>query len=216
MAWQCSGQSNAALVANLKNAGIIQSPAVEKAMLAVDRASYAPKYVYEDSPQLLGYNVTISAPHMHAMCLEGLVGHLKPGMRALDVGSGSGYLTACMALMVGVQGLAVGIEHVPDLVTKSLENFKKDGKNSLLESGNLRVVVGDGRKGHPPEGPYDAIHVGAAAPTLPPALVEQLKPGGRLIIPVGTSNQALLQVDKGQDGKVTETVLSGVRYVPLT
>eukprot|EP00286_Rhodomonas_abbreviata_P007499 CAMPEP_0181319848 /NCGR_PEP_ID=MMETSP1101-20121128/17797_1 /TAXON_ID=46948 /ORGANISM="Rhodomonas abbreviata, Strain Caron Lab Isolate" /LENGTH=224 /DNA_ID=CAMNT_0023427489 /DNA_START=109 /DNA_END=783 /DNA_ORIENTATION=+ len=216
MAWACSSKSNVGLVGNLKSAGIISSPNVENAMGACDRQFYAARNAFEDAPQLIGFNVTISAPHMHGMCLEALSNHLKPGMRALDVGSGSGYLTACMAIMVGTSGLAVGIEHVPDLVKRSIENVKADGKGGLLEAGNLVLTEGDGRLGYPPSAPYDAIHVGAAAPTIPEALVQQLKPGGRLIIPVGVRSQNLLQVDKGTDGKIQETVLTGVRYVPLT
>lgn len=73
-------------------------------MLAVDRGNYTKIYPYMDSPQVIGYGATISAPHMHAYALELLKDHLKKGEKALDVGSGSGYLTACMALMVGKKG----------------------------------------------------------------------------------------------------------------
>jgi len=216
MAWQCSSESNAGLVANLHRQGIASNPRVIAAMQSVDRASFCPRHPYEDSPQPIGHQATISAPHMHAMCLEALHAHLRPGMRALDVGSGTGYLTLCMALMVGTSGKVVGIEHVPDLVASSLTNVAADGKQALLDSGNLMLREGDGRLGCEEHGPYDAIHVGAAAPTLPPALVEQLKKGGRLIIPVGTGTQYLLQIDKDLDGKVTQQKLTGVRYVPLT
>jgi len=150
------------------------------------------------------------------MCLEALISQLYPGARALDVGSGSGYLAACMASVVGPSGKVVGIDHVQELVEESRKNVAKDGKQSLLDSGNLVLVRGDGRLGLPQHGPYDAIHVGAAAPTLPPALVEQLRPRGRLIIPVGVHSQELLQVDKAEDGRVTCKSLTGVRYIPLT
>jgi len=85
----------------------------------------------------------------------------------------------------------------------------------MLDSGLVQLKVGDGWKGDPENGPFDAIHVGAAAETMPKALVEQLKNGGRMIIPVGSNNQNLIQVDKAADGTVKETVIAPVRYVPL-
>ena len=103
-------------------------------MLMVDRGNYINHNAYMDSPQALGYNITISAPHMHAHALELLRDKLRPGMRALDVGSGSGYLTACMALMVGDRGVAVGIDHIPDLVDLSRANLQKVKQISYFNS----------------------------------------------------------------------------------
>ncbi|KAF9419448.1 hypothetical protein BGZ94_009398, partial [Podila epigama] len=108
MAWTCSGNSNAELVNLLQKASLITQPTVKRAMLAVDRGNYSRFNPYEDAPQTIGYGATISAPHMHAAALESLSSFLFPGAKVLDVGSGSGYLTVCMAEMVGPKGRVVG------------------------------------------------------------------------------------------------------------
>lgn len=121
--------------------------------------------------------------------MEYLRDQLKPGAHVLDVGSGSGYLTACFYRYIKAKGensdtRIVGIEHQSSLVEMSKTNLNADDRN-MLESGTMLIVEGDGRKGHPPLAPYDAIHVGAAAPDTPTELINQLANGGRLIVPVG-------------------------------
>ena len=97
MAWRSSGRTNTELVQRLHTNNIIQSKRVIQAMLDTDRGAYAPRDPYEDHPQSIGFGATISAPHMHAAALQYLESRLIPGAKVLDVGSGSGYLTACMA-----------------------------------------------------------------------------------------------------------------------
>ncbi|XP_015270827.1 PREDICTED: protein-L-isoaspartate(D-aspartate) O-methyltransferase-like isoform X1 [Gekko japonicus] len=217
MAWTSTGKTHAELINNLYKNGVIKSQRVLDVLLATDRAHYIKYFPYMDSPQSIGYKATISAPHMHAHALELLKDHLVEGAKALDVGSGSGYLTACFARMMGPMGKAVGIEHIEQLVHESMRNVREDDP-TLLSSGRVKLLAGDGRNGYPEEAPYDAIHVGAAAPTVPRELLNELKPGGRLILPVGPEggNQVMMQYDKTKNGQITEKQLMNVIYVPLT
>ena len=205
------------LCKHLRNDGYIKTQKVEDALMSVDRADFSPNSPYSDSPKPIGYNVTISAPHMHAYCLEMLKDHLKVGGKALDVGFGSGYLTVAMSKMMDDKGTAVGIEHIQQLCDFATENISKHHKN-LLDNKKIILVHGDGREGCPEYGPYDCIHVGAAAPQLPQPLIDQLANGGRLVVPVGEEggSQYINIIDKDINGKITIEKTLGVCYVPLT
>lgn len=159
----------------------------------VDRAHYAPHSPYEDSPQYIGHEATISAPHMHAMAIENLLHYLTPSAaspapRVLDIGSGSGYLTHLLAELVGEKGLVVGLEHIPALRQIGEENMRKSTEGmKLLDSGKVKFRVGDGRlglkepvrRGEEAHGTdWDVIHVGASARELHQALLDQLKAPG--------------------------------------
>ena len=152
MAWRSSGATNDELVDNLRTNGVIEHADVAAAMKAVDRGFYVVKGTgnpYVDSPQGIGFGATISAPHMHAHCLEVLRPWLKPDARVLDVGSGTGYLTALFAQFVGEKGLVVGVDHIPDLVSQSEKNLRADGKARLLDDGVVaprRRTVGSGTR----------------------------------------------------------------------
>jgi len=218
MAWRSSGSSNDGLITNLRRNGLIESDRVEQAMRKVERAHYAPSHPYEDAPQTLGHRATISAPHMHASACESLLNHLQPGSRVLDIGSGSGYLTAVFANLVGPSGIVVGIDHIQPLVDMATTNMaKSDQGRRMLESGQVKFLLGDGRKGWAEGAPYDAIHVGAAAAEHHSELTEQLKAPGRLFVPVAEGeHQYIFVVDKKENGSVQREKLFGVQYVPLT
>eukprot|EP01062_Namystynia_karyoxenos_P015717 TRINITY_DN15724_c0_g1_i1.p2 TRINITY_DN15724_c0_g1~~TRINITY_DN15724_c0_g1_i1.p2 ORF type:complete len:284 (+),score=62.16 TRINITY_DN15724_c0_g1_i1:95-853(+) len=217
-AWTASSSSNDGLVTALRADGRFSDPRVERALRATDRALYVQpgSDPYQDSPQSIGYGATISAPHMHAACLEELRHHAVPGATVLDVGSGSGYLVAALAEMVGPEGRVHGVEHSPQLAAQSRRRLRTAVRRELADS--WRVHVGDGRRGLPQYGPYDAIHVGAsAAESDAEAIARQLRPGGRMVSPVRTAEGEVLAVyDKDATGAVRRRTLFGVRYVPLT
>eukprot|EP00242_Pyramimonas_sp_CCMP2087_P009013 CAMPEP_0198202958 /NCGR_PEP_ID=MMETSP1445-20131203/6185_1 /TAXON_ID=36898 /ORGANISM="Pyramimonas sp., Strain CCMP2087" /LENGTH=228 /DNA_ID=CAMNT_0043874129 /DNA_START=406 /DNA_END=1092 /DNA_ORIENTATION=+ len=218
MAWRSHGHDNDGLVEALTANGIISNPRVKEAMLSVERAHFAAdqRDAYQDHPHGIGYGVTMSAPHMHAHCLEVLEPVLHEGASVLDVGSGTGYLTACMGHMVGAQGKAYGIDHVPELVASGIANIEKSADTKqMLTEGRVVFVTGDGRLGLEEFAPFDAIHVGAASPEMPDMLKRQLKVGGRLVVPVGRGEQWIMQIDRTGENTWTEEPLMGVRYVPL-
>jgi protein-L-isoaspartate(D-aspartate) O-methyltransferase len=155
---------------------------------------------------------------MHASACSSLLPYLHPGARVLDIGSGSGYLTAVLANLVGPSGVVIGIDHIAPLVSLAETNMRKsEAGRQMLDSGNVRFVKGDGRKGWREGAPYDAIHVGAAAAEHHAELTEQLKAPGRLFVPVEEGwMQHIYVVDKREDGSVERKKLYGVQYVPLT
>lgn len=158
---------------------------------------------------------------MHAMCAELMLDAVGggqgdgEGVSVLDVGSGSGYLAAVVRRLIGSNGHVYGIEHIPELVATSLSNLRADDPTLLS---TVHIQQGDGRLGLPSAAPFNAIHVGAAAAEVPTALIEQLKEGGVLVIPVGEENddQWLQVIEKRAGGELKRTVVTGVRYVPLT
>jgi protein-L-isoaspartate(D-aspartate) O-methyltransferase len=128
------------------------------------------------------------------------------------VGSGSGYLLPIFHHLVSPGGKVVGVEHIPELVEASRRALSVHHRDAL-EDGSIEVHVGDGRKGWPKEAPFDAIHVGAASPNVPHDLIDQLKSPGRLFVPVGVRSQSIYQIDKDENGKVTQKELYGSVWV---
>uniref|UniRef100_A0A1I7XHV0 protein-L-isoaspartate(D-aspartate) O-methyltransferase n=1 Tax=Heterorhabditis bacteriophora TaxID=37862 RepID=A0A1I7XHV0_HETBA len=143
MAWRCSGSSNRELIDNLQKGHIFSSHRVRDAMIAVDRGDFAPHGPYLDQPQGIGWNATISAPHMHASALEYLKDHLVEGACALDVGSGSGYLTTCMARMGdGRLGYPIDRKYDAIHVGAAAENVPAALIDQLAEGGRMLIPVG--------------------------------------------------------------------------
>jgi protein-L-isoaspartate(D-aspartate) O-methyltransferase len=159
---------------------------------------------YEDYPLPIGEGQTISQPYIVALMLEALA--LTPASRVLEVGTGSGYVTALLgelaAQVVSVERHAALAADAGDLLAR-------------LGYTNVKVIVGDGSQGYPELAPYDAIIVSAAAPEVPSALLAQLAEGGRMIIPVGSFDAQQLQLVHKRNGQPQTTLRELCRFVPL-
>ncbi len=184
---------------------------VLEAMLRVPRHRFVredmKKVAYIDTPLDIGLDQTISAPHMVAIMCDLL--ELSEGQKVLEVGAGSGYNAAVMAEMVGKTGHVYTLERLETLVNYAREKLKKTGYE------NVTVLHEDGSAGCLKYAPYDRISVTCAAPEVPNPLIEQLKPGGIMVIPVGDYFQELILIKKDERGRVTKKTEGGVLFVPL-
>jgi protein-L-isoaspartate(D-aspartate) O-methyltransferase len=200
------------LVKRLLRYGYIQSDDVVKAMKAVPRHLFVPenrrKSAYVDTPLPIGGGQTISAPHMVGIMVE--AAELVPGMSVLEIGGGSGYHAAVMAEMVRPGGRIITVERLPSLAENARCNLEISG-----HSDTVQVVVSDGSLGYPKEKPYDRIVVTCGAPQVPQPLKDQLKDGGKLLVPVGGMGyQELLRLTRKGDDFAVEN-LGGCVFVPL-
>ena len=205
------------------------SPIVKQLMNTYNRYHFVihKKDAYIDRPSLLMEKQTISAPHMHAKAIEYLEPVLKPGSTILDIGSGSGYLTACFGEAVKVyhddeklRGKVVGLEVISKLVEYSIDILKKNYNHLYRYKRNFKIISKDGKLGHPSkknEEIYDGIHIGAACDSIPYYLFQQLKRGGILVIPLKKNENNLIFtiVHKDTNGNIFIIEKGPVRYVPL-
>ncbi len=187
------------------------SAKVMDAMRSVPRHRFVPAELranaYDNRPLPIGHGQTISQPYIVALMSDLLA--LQPQHRVLEIGTGCGYQTAVLATLAAEVYSIEIVQPLGEIAAKRLQE---------LGYRNVRTRVGDGYYGWPEHAPYDGIIVTAASPEVPEALPEQLKPGGRMVIPIGTpySSQNLLLLEKDQNGEITERTILAVAFVPLT
>ena len=179
------------------------------AMARIPREMFVPiRYAhlaYDDAPIPIGFDQTISQPYITAVMCQAL--ELQGHEIALDVGTGSGYHAAVLGALAA---RVYSIERIPELAEQAVENLRAAGLDR-----NITVIVGDGSKGYPEAMSYDAISVAAAAPEIPPSLIDQLAEGGRLVIPVGSRDEQDLLIATKSGGVVRKRRATGCRFVPL-
>ena len=196
------------LIDKLKRSGVLVTPPIINAFESVDRIDFVKsentRSAYEDRPLPIGFGQTISQPTTVAFMLERL--QVKSGEKVLDVGSGSGWTTALLAHLVGKSGTVVGIERV--------EALAKFGKVNLAKYGYdfAEIIKAEKELGYPKKAPYDKILVSAAAPEVPPELIDQLKIDGVMVLPVKSS---IYKVIKTSEKKHDQEEFYGFSFVPL-
>lgn len=186
----------------------IHNPRVLAAMREIPRHLFVPpsyeRAAYDDNPLPIGDGQTISQPYIVALMTELL--DPRPDDRILEIGAGSGYQAAVLAMLAKS---VITIERIPRIAELARANLKKLGIT------NVSLILGDGTTGHPIAAPYNGIIVTAAAPRLPQPLLGQLADGGRLVVPVGDRDiQKLLRISRNGD-QYEEAWFGGVRFVPL-
>ena len=200
------------LVKNLIKQGILKTSSVIEAFLANDRKNFVPEQfesaAYSDIPLPLLAGQTISQPFTVAFMLELL--DPKPGGKILDVGFGSAWTTAILASIVGDGGNVYGLELVPELFALGKANLEKMSYN------NIELFQGSGWQGLPDKAPFDRILVSAAAGEVPQTLKEQLKAGGRMVLPVGSQfDCTIILLKKIDETNFEEEKYPGFAFVPL-
>jgi protein-L-isoaspartate(D-aspartate) O-methyltransferase len=208
------------LIRRLRNSGYLSTDEMERAVRAVPREEFVhpsnTQYAYRDTPLSIGLGQTISAPHMCVIMCEGL--KLRPGHKVLEVGAGSGYHAAlCAEMIAPVESLTPGHVYTIEIV-KGLIEFARNNLERTGYSNRVTLIHGDGGLGLPEYAPFDRILVAAAAPKVPEPLVDQLTPGGIMLIPIGGRGlfQELLMIEKDEDGNISHRNWGGVAFVPLT
>lgn len=199
------------LVNNLISKGYLKTDIIIDAFSEIKRIEFIPNELESvaevDVALPIGNGQTISQPLVVAFMLELL--DPRKGQKILDVGSGSGWTTALLSCITGSEGRVIGIESIEKLKKIGEGNVEKYG---FIKKGIAKIVQGDGSKGLPEEAPFDRILVSASANKIPPALKDQLKIGGKLVIPIGSS---IVYLEKKSETEFSKEEFPGFIFVPL-
>lgn len=201
-------EARAAMVAEQIEARGVRDARVLRAMRNIPRHQFVPPemapHAYQDRPLPIGHGQTISQPYIVAFMSEIL--ETRTEHQVLEIGTGSGYQAALLSLLARQ---VYTIEVVPALARSSKALLQR------LGYANVTVREGDGYQGWPEQAPFDRIILTAAPPEIPQPLIDQLKPGGRLVAPVGRGDQDLIVLDKLADGSIRRKAVLPVRFVPM-
>lgn len=200
--------TNQELILHLINSDVLKSESIREALNEIDRIDFIKDedkaYAYLDAPLSIGHMQTISQPTTVVFMLEHL--NVQTGNRVLDIGSGSGWTTALLAQLVGKSGEVIGLEIHPQLVEFGTQNIAKQNL------GNAKINQVTGTKLGIPGESFDRILVSASGDEVPQGLVEQLRPGGKMVIPVQNSIHV---VSKSLNYEITTVEFPGFSFVPL-
>lgn len=204
-------EENERLIGYLRSLGALKSKSVEDALRKYPRHLFVPEILrhlaYEDIPLHIGNSQTISQPFTVVTMSEAL--EVASGNKVLEIGTGSGWQASLLSYLVGEKGCVYTMEIIEDLFRMAKENLRK------ADARNVNAMLGDGSTGFEKEAPYDRILVTAAAPRIPEVLIDQLKPDGILVIPVGDMIKQEMFILKKTKNRTEKVSVGEFAFVPL-
>ena len=204
--------------------GKVTNPNVINVLESIDRAEFVKNNsnAYNDTPLSIGWNTTISAPHMHMFTIDYIAKFIKTSLsnnnikqlQAIDIGSGSGFMTIAISKLLGPNSITIALDHIQDILNFSKANIKKS-HNQYIENGRIKFLCDDGLTFNNGEnGKYHVIHVGAACTSIPQYFIDLLHPNGMIWIPVGAKNgrKKMMVCIKDKNGEIKKESLMDVSY----
>ncbi|KAG5668420.1 hypothetical protein PVAND_016360 [Polypedilum vanderplanki] len=226
MEWQVQSDTNSGLIQQLQDFGVIKNEMVATVMKQTDRRFYCrTANCYVDQPQQIGTYATFPAPHAHAYALESLANHIHPNSKILDIGCGTGYLTACFARLIQAKarenltaatGTVYAVDYHPKLIEFAVESLNLDDQK-LIKNGRVKIFQSGSIKACTEFGPFDVIHVGVASNETPSELLSQLNLYGRMLCSVGprSGSHIMEQYDRISTSEVSKKILANEIYIPI-